>query len=35
LLLLKPLAGMAVGGLAGAGFGALSGPLTDYKKFDA
>jgi uncharacterized membrane protein len=30
LLLLNPLAGMAVGGLAGAGFGALSGSLADY-----
>jgi uncharacterized membrane protein len=30
LLLLNPLAGMAVGGLAGAGFGALSGSLGDY-----
>src|SRR5262245_50131789 len=30
LLLLNPLAGMAVGGLAGAGFGALSGSLRDY-----
>lgn len=30
LLLLNPLAGMAVGGLAGAGFGALSGSLSDY-----
>ncbi len=30
LLLLNPLAGMAVGGLAGAGFGAVSGSLADY-----
>ncbi len=30
LLVLNPLAGMAVGGLAGAGFGALSGSLSDY-----
>lgn len=30
LLLLNPLAGLAVGGLAGAGFGALSGSLADY-----
>ena len=30
LLVLNPLAGMAVGGLAGAGFGALSGSMTDY-----
>ena len=30
LLLLNPLAGMAVGGLAGASFGALSGSLADY-----
>jgi uncharacterized membrane protein len=30
LLVLNPLAGMAVGGLAGAGFGALSGSLVDY-----
>jgi uncharacterized membrane protein len=30
LLLLNPLAGMAMGGLAGAGFGALSGSLSDY-----
>jgi uncharacterized membrane protein len=30
LLLLNPLAGMAIGGLAGAGFGALSGSLSDY-----
>src|SRR5215470_6075823 len=30
LLLLNPLAGLAVGGLAGAGFGALSGSLSDY-----
>jgi uncharacterized membrane protein len=30
LLLLNPLAGMAAGGLAGAGFGALSGSLADY-----
>lgn len=30
LLVLNPLAGMAVGGLAGAGFGAFSGSLADY-----
>jgi uncharacterized membrane protein len=30
LLLLNRLAGMAIGGLAGAGFGPLSGSLTDY-----
>src|SRR5262245_4832218 len=30
LLLLNPLAGMAVGGLTGMGVGALSGSLTDY-----
>jgi uncharacterized membrane protein len=30
LLMLNPLAGLAVGGLAGAGFGALSGSLADY-----
>ena len=30
LLVLNPLAGMAVGGLTGAGFGALSGKLSDY-----
>ena len=30
LLVLNPLAGMAVGGLAGAGFGALSGSMVDY-----
>lgn len=30
LLLLNPLAGMAMGGLAGAGMGALSGSLADY-----
>ena len=30
LLLLNPLAGLAVGGLAGAGFGGLSGSLADY-----
>lgn len=30
LLVLNPLAGLAVGGLAGAGFGALSGSLVDY-----
>jgi uncharacterized membrane protein len=30
LLLLNPLAGMAVGGLAGAGFGGLSGSLADH-----
>ena len=28
--MLNPLAGMAAGGLAGAGFGALSGKLADY-----
>ena len=30
LLTLNPLAGMAVGGLAGTGFGALAGSLADY-----
>jgi uncharacterized membrane protein len=30
LLVFNPLAGLAVGGLAGAGFGALSGSLADY-----
>jgi len=30
ILTLNPLAGMAVGGLAGAGFGALSGSMADY-----
>jgi uncharacterized membrane protein len=30
LLLLNPLAGMAIGGLAGAGMGALSGSLADF-----
>src|SRR5262245_61757982 len=30
LLVLNPLAGMAVGGLAGAGFGALLGSMADY-----
>jgi uncharacterized membrane protein len=30
LLVLNPLAGLAIGGLAGAGFGALSGSLSDY-----
>jgi len=30
LLALNPLAGMAVGGLAGAGFRALSGSMADY-----
>ena len=30
LLMLNPLAGMAVGGLAGAGMGAVSGSLADY-----
>src|SRR5215813_3444074 len=30
LLVLNPLAGMAMGGLAGAGFGALSGSMVDY-----
>jgi len=30
LLVLNPLAGMAVGGLAGAGFGALSGSMMDH-----
>ena len=30
LLLLNPLAGLAIGGLAGAGFGALSGSMADY-----
>jgi uncharacterized membrane protein len=30
LLLLNPLAGVVVGGLSGAGFGALSGSMADY-----
>jgi len=30
LLVLNPLAGMAVGGLAGAGFGAIRGSMSDY-----
>jgi uncharacterized membrane protein len=30
LLVLNPLAGMVVGGLGGAGFGALSGKMADY-----
>jgi len=30
VLTLNPLAGMAVGGLVGAGFGAISGSLADY-----
>jgi uncharacterized membrane protein len=30
LLFLNPLAGMAIGGITGAGVGALSGSLTDY-----
>jgi uncharacterized membrane protein len=30
LLVLNPLAGMVVGGLSGAGFGALTGKLADY-----
>ena len=30
LLFLNPLAGMAIGGIAGAGVGALSGSLVDY-----
>ena len=30
LLLLNPLAGMVVGGFAGAGFGALSGSMADF-----
>jgi uncharacterized membrane protein len=30
LLFLNPLAGFAIGGLTGAGFGALSGMLSDY-----
>ena len=30
LLVLNPLAGLAIGGLAGASFGALSGSLADY-----
>ena len=30
LLVLNPLAGMVVGGLSGAGFGALSGRMADY-----
>jgi len=35
LLLLNPLAGMVVGGLSGAGFGALSGSMADYGINDA
>src|SRR5262249_23836587 len=35
LAVLNPLAGMAVGGLAGAGFGALSGSTADYGINDA
>jgi uncharacterized membrane protein len=35
LLVLNPLAGMAVGGLAGGGFGALSGSMADYGINDA
>jgi uncharacterized membrane protein len=35
LLLLNPLAGMVVGGLSGAGFGALSGSMADYGIDDA
>jgi uncharacterized membrane protein len=35
LLLLNPLAGMAMGGLAGAGIGALSGSTADYGINDA
>jgi uncharacterized membrane protein len=31
LLVLNPLAGMVVGGLSGAGFGTLSGRMTDYR----
>lgn len=30
LLVLNPLAGMAIGGLAGAGMGAITGSLADY-----
>lgn len=30
LLFLNPLVGMAIGGITGAGFGALSGSLADY-----
>src|SRR5262249_59124065 len=30
LLFLNPLVGMAIGGVTGAGFGALSGSLADY-----
>src|SRR6185437_6652877 len=30
LLFLSPLVGMAIGGITGAGFGALSGSLADY-----
>jgi len=30
LLVLNPLAGMVVGGLSGAGFGAISGKMADY-----
>jgi uncharacterized membrane protein len=30
LLFLNPLAGMAIGGITGAGVGALSGSLADY-----
>jgi uncharacterized membrane protein len=30
LLVLNPLAGMALGGLGGAGFGAMSGSMADY-----
>jgi len=30
LLFLNPLVGMAIGGVTGAGFGALSGSLSDY-----
>lgn len=35
LLFLNPLAGIAIGGLAGAGAGALSGSLSDYGIDDA
>jgi uncharacterized membrane protein len=35
LLLLNPLAGFVVGGLTGAGFGALSGSTADYGINDA
>ena len=35
LLFLNPLAGFAIGGLTGAGFGALSGMLADYGISDA